>query len=154
MINKEFIKYILFAVLSTLLNYFIQLSTEYFAGLLPAGFFYIPVYKSITIITVTKMGLATAGAFIFKYIADKYIVFKICDNKSVTEHFTMFSIYAAISILTTFFNWGTQILFKLVFNLEYLGLGLGLATGYTIKYLLDRKFVFCKEDEEILLEAE
>ena len=50
-----------------------------------------------------------------------------------------------MGILTTLIFWGTETIFWLIWqneNMRELGAVLGLSLGYSIKYNLDKRFVF------------
>ena len=85
---------------------------------------------------------ATLAAFIFKFLIDKYFVFKINSHNAKFSKKYMVFMYTLISFFTTIFFWGTQFLFRIYLNQEYLGMVIGLTIGYTIKFLLDKEFVF------------
>lgn len=125
-------KYILFAIISTLINILFQrISLFVYVGL---GSLYIAMLAG------TLVGL------IVKYILDKkYIFYHIPQDKA--DDVKKFAIYTAMGILTTVIFWGTELGFDALFkseNAKYLGAIIGLSIGYAIKYFLDKKYVFKK----------
>lgn len=97
------------------------------------------------------MSIGTLAGLIVKYVLDKkYIFFYVVNNmKDDTKKFT---VYSLLGILTTFIFWGTEIAFDTLSQnpyAKYLGAVIGLSIGYTIKYFLDKKFVFINNEEGI-----
>ena len=93
------------------------------------------------------MMLATIIGFIFKYLVDKILIFKDKTAYLSEKHFFQILFYGLFAIITTFIFWIAEISFKYFINFqisEYIGALLGLSIGYTIKFLLDRKYVFDK----------
>jgi len=56
----------------------------------------------------------------------------------------MILLYTIFAVFTTLIFWTTQLLFRLYIGFEYIGMIIGLTIGYTIKFLLDRKYVFVR----------
>lgn len=86
----------------------------------------------------------TALGFVLKYLLDKQFIFDdryagaAAEAKKVT-------LYAAMSVLTTFIFWGIEAGFWYATGSQgwkYAGGALGLAIGNVVKYRLDRRFVF------------
>jgi len=145
--RNQYLFYIIFAVISTLLNIGIQKSIELiFTYLISWGFYELNILKfNITYGQVLKMGTATILAFIFKYLVDKLLIFKDKTEYFSKKQFRQIIFYGFFAVFTTLIFWGTQLFFKyfIIFpNSEYLGACIGLAAGYTIKFILDRKYVF------------
>lgn len=97
------------------------------------------------------MTIGTLAGLVVKYVLDKkYIFFYVVNNmKDDTKKFT---VYSLLGILTTFIFWGTEIAFDTLSQnpyAKYLGAVIGLSIGYTIKYFLDKKFVFINNEEGI-----
>ena len=122
-------KYFLFALLSTLVNLisqfltFVILDYEY------------EIYIAIANGTITGLSV--------KYLLDKYYIF----NLNVKEYSSTntFVPYILTSILTTMIFWITELWFINYIQIpytEYIGAIVGLSMGYTLKYFLDRNFVF------------
>ena len=124
------IKYILFAVISIFLNVLFQyLSFFVYRGF---GSLY------VAMLTGTLVGLVS------KYILDKkYIFYDPSENK--TDDARKFMLYALMGVFTTLIFWITEFSFDVLFeheNAKYAGAIIGLSIGYTIKYVLDKKYVF------------
>lgn len=122
-------KYSAFAVVATLVNLATQwLSFHVYRG---AGEFAVGV------------AAGTATGLVSKYVLDKFWIF---DDRSlgVVENVHKFSYYTLTGVVTTAIFWATETAFALSGQvaMRYLGAALGLAVGYTLKYHLDRRFVF------------
>jgi len=88
----------------------------------------------------TVVGLVT------KYVLDKKWIFHDARRPLPTEA-RMFTLYTATGIGTTLLFWGVESAFWLVGQshaMRELGAVIGLAIGYTVKFNLDRRFVFGK----------
>ena len=88
----------------------------------------------------------TGVGLVVKYLLDKRWIFADT-SRGVAAHGRRFSLYTLMGVATTAIFWGTQSAFFLVWQSEaalYLGGALGLAAGYTVKYRLDRRFVFTR----------
>lgn len=146
--KTQYFLYVLFAVLSTFVNIGIQKGMELlFTKAFSCNLYIQKVVGSsrITYGLITQMLTATIIAFVFKYIVDKLIIFKDKTSYFSADHFKQVILYGSFAVITTLIFWGTELGFKRFFhfnNSEYLGAVIGLAIGYTIKYLLDRKYVF------------
>lgn len=124
------IKYILFAITATLLN----LLTQAICFALYSG----PLDLYV------GMSAGTLAGLISKYLLDKHFIFYHIAN-SKTHEATSFLFYSCTGVATTAIFWITEIAFDVLFNYaaaKYVGAILGLSIGYTIKYFLDRKYVF------------
>ena len=124
-----FVRYVLFAVIATLVNLVTQ---EIVIRMTPVA----PLTLSIL--------MGTAAGFILKYLLDKKWVFAdgYDGHKQELQKITL---YGAFSVLTTLVFWGFEIAFWTVWKTDlskYTGAVLGLAVGYAAKFLLDRSFVF------------
>lgn len=124
------IRYILFAIASTIVNLLFQYFSFYFYN----GFLSLYV----------AMFFGTLSGLILKYVLDKKYIFyhkpknKIDDGKK-------FLLYSLMGLFTTFIFWGFEIGFDYIFesnNAKYIGAIIGLSLGYVVKYFLDKKFVF------------
>ena len=145
-INRQYFFYILFAVCSTVLNFFVQKICEAIFYSFNNDFFSFQLYKNIDIATILKLATATVAAFVFKYLADRFLVFKKEKYATAKKEIASIGLYTLFSVFTTLLFWAVQLSFKVYFQLEYLGLVLGLATGYTIKFFLDKKFVLSYQE--------
>ena len=124
------IRYIIFAVISTMLNLLFQ----YISFLLYNGF--LSLYLA--------MFIGTLSGLIIKYILDKKYIF-FHKTKTYKENGKKFLLYSLMGIFTTFIFWGFEIGFDYIFsyeNAKYIGAIIGLSIGYIVKYFLDKKFVF------------
>ena len=122
--------YIIFAVISTLLNLIFQ----YFTSLIYNGFLSLYV----------AMFVGTLVGLISKYILDKKFIFQFKPKNKKNDAKTFIS-YTLTGGVTTLLFWVIEISFDNIFGGEvsrYIGAIIGLSLGYSIKYLLDKKFVF------------
>lgn len=89
----------------------------------------------------------TAAGFLVKYLLDKWYVFYDA-NGSAFEEARKVTVYAVCSVLTTGIFWvvefGCWKLWGTAFA-KYTGAVAGLAIGYAVKYLLDLRFVFTRQ---------
>lgn len=145
-INRQYFFYILFAVCSAVLNFLVQKTCEIIFRLFNNNFLSFRLYKNIDIATLLKLTAATAAAFIFKYLADRFLVFKKAKYTTAKKEIAGIGLYTVFSVFTTLLFWAVQLSFKVYFQLEYLGLIVGLAVGYTIKFFLDKNFVFSNQE--------
>lgn len=56
-----------------------------------------------------------------------------------------FILYSSMGVVTTLIFWGTELGFEFIFAtkfMRYIGGIIGLTIGYTVKYHLDKRFVF------------
>ena len=124
------LKYILFAIASTLVNLLFQyISFVFYKG-------FLDLYLA--------MFIGTLAGLVLKYILDKkYIFYHKPKNKK--DDGIKFLLYSLMGVFTTFIFWGFEIGFDFFFNGEiakYIGAVVGLSIGYITKYFLDKKFVF------------
>jgi putative flippase GtrA len=120
-------KYIIFAILSTLVN----LSFQYFSF-----YFYNGTYS-----LYIAMFNGTLSGLILKYLLDKKFIFEY-ETKNRYEDGKKFILYSLMGVLTTFVFWIFEFIFDTLYDNKYLGAVIGLFLGYVIKYFLDKKFVF------------
>lgn len=123
-------KYVVFACVSTACNIGAQ---DIFTRLYQDNY-----HIQISIVVGTGVGLIT------KYVLDKRYIFSFT-AKSAKQDIGVFILYSLMGVFTTVIFWGTEYLFHYIFQtkyMRYLGAMLGLALGYSIKYQLDKKFVF------------
>jgi putative flippase GtrA len=126
-------KYIIFAIISTFVNIFLQ----YTSFAIYDGF--LSLYVAIS--------FGTLGGLIVKYILDKKYIFNY-EVKTKKEDGQKFALYSLMGVFTTLIFWGFEIGFDMVFGGEmakYAGGTIGLAIGYITKYQLDKRFVFGKQ---------
>lgn len=127
---KRTMLYVLFAVIATLLNLGVQrlvlagIDPRY--GLLPA------------------MVCGTGVGLVAKYLLDKRWIFED-PSAGLAENGRKFGLYTAMGLITTLMFWVTEYAFWLVGQTEAMreiGALVGLALGYAVKYMLDRRYVF------------
>lgn len=126
--------YIMFAIVSTVVNLSFQfVSFHIYSGI---GALYIAMF------------FGTLSGLIIKYILDKkFIFFHTTLNKK--DESKKFFLYSLMGVFTTLIFGGFEILFDYLFSNElakYIGAVIGLSIGYTIKFFLDKKFVFIHKD--------
>jgi len=110
------IKYIGFAIIAIFVNLFFQFLTFK----LQSGF------ESL----LAPMLCGTLAGLITKYLLDQA---------------RSFILYSLVGIFTSFIFWATEITFHIFFEdpkAKYLGAFIGLSIGYSIKYFLDKRYVF------------
>lgn len=130
MMNNILVKYITFAVLSTLLNLLVQ-------------YISLVIYDDFLSLYLAMFN-GTLSGLVLKYILDKKFIF-YHKPKSKKDDGKKFILYSLMGVFTTFIFWGFEISFDFLFESEsakYLGAIIGLGIGYIVKYYLDKKFVF------------
>lgn len=127
---NKIILYIYFAIIATIINIFSQyLVFELYENQYTIYF---------AIIIGTTLGL------ISKYIMDKVYIFKY-DSANIYDYSKNFIAYIITGIFTTLIFWSFEFSFYILFDDEiakYIGAIIGLSIGYTVKYILDKNFVF------------
>jgi putative flippase GtrA len=135
-------------MLATLINIGTQKTIEvFFINFFKFNFYIIEInfIKKVTYGLLLQMSIATIIAFIFKYLVDKIFIFKDKTKYISKTHFKKVFLYGSFAVITTLIFWFFELSFKYFFNFNnshIVGAILGLAIGYTIKFLLDRKYVF------------
>ena len=78
-----------------------------------------------------------------KYVLDKRWIF-LYQTSGKKDEARCFGLYTLMGGLTTCIFWGTETAFYLLdfTGSQYIGGAVGLAVGYTLKYFLDKNFVF------------
>ena len=125
-------RYTLFAAIATIANVVAQAVT-----------FNVVPFSPLTI----SMLCGTLVGLVVKYVLDKRWIFFDSWSGYSGEARKM-SLYSLFGVFTTFVFWATELAFLAIWHTEfakYLGAVVGLAVGYTAKYLLDRSFVFGTE---------
>lgn len=124
------LRYTLFAVIATLANLATQrgvLAWDASAG----GF-------ALAVVCGTLVGL------VIKYALDKRWIFMDMST-GLRAHGRKFALYTLMGVATTVIFWGTETAFWVIWGTDMmreLGAVIGLAIGYTVKYALDRRYVF------------
>ncbi len=129
--------YFIFAMVATGINLF----TQYISFRIHDGFYSLYI----------AMAFGTLAGLLLKYILDKKFIFKTNIQKK-SDHFRTFFFYSCTGALTTVPFWGIEILFSIIWEGEYakfIGATLGLAIGYSLKFMLDIKYVFKSKTYEI-----
>ncbi len=126
----------IFAALATALNILFQYITK--TGL--------KNHFNDNIVYISQLIVGTGIGFVFKFIVDKFLIFK---EKSINRTLKQITVYTIFAIFTTGIFWGVESLFQILFsfeNRELIGGFLGLSIGYTVKFFLDKKWVFSIEN--------
>ncbi len=124
-----FVRYVLFAILATLVNLSTQEITIRIAPVAPL---------------TSSIIMGTAAGFFLKYVLDKKWVFDD-EYGGHQQEFQKIALYGAFSVLTTLIFWAFEVAFWMIWQTDlakYTGAVLGLAIGYAAKFILDRTFVF------------
>ena len=88
--------------------------------------------------------VGTAAALPVKYVLEKRHIFSF-QSDNLAHDGKMFALYSLMGVFTTALFWGIEYTFHHTFGtdaMRYLGGVIGLTLGYTIKYHLDKRFVF------------
>ncbi len=124
-----FVRYVLFAVISTLAN---LLTQEIVVQTVPVA------RLALSILAGTAVGFAV------KYVLDKNWIFYDAYTTPQGEARKVF-LYGLFSVATTCIFWGFEVAFWAIWETDlakYTGAVLGLSIGYAAKYMLDRTYVF------------
>ena len=131
---KLAVRYTVFAIAATLINLLTQeLSLSFYQG---------------AFALIIAMFAGTATGLVTKYVLDKLYIFKHVSS-SPRDAIKNFSGYTLTGILTTVLFWLSELGFDAFFGTDsarIIGAILGLASGYVIKYQLDKRFVFTPRD--------
>ncbi|UWQ64035.1 GtrA family protein [Leisingera caerulea] len=102
------------------------------------------------VLFTAAMAAGTLTGLVVKYLLDKRWIF--FDQQSGLKHQgRTFLLYSLMGVATTAVFWITETLFWLTFGTDAAreaGAVLGLVVGYTVKYQLDRHFVFTRRAAE------
>lgn len=127
---KLALSYMIFAAVATLANIGSQeISIHIYSGIY--GIF-------LSVMVGTAVGLIT------KYLLDKRFIFRY-RTRDIGHGTRIFTLYSMTGVLTTLIFWGFEFSFAYLFPsriMRYVGGVTGLAIGYTIKYRLDKRYVF------------
>ncbi|WP_142848062.1 GtrA family protein [Telmatospirillum sp. J64-1] len=127
-------RYVLFAVIATLVN----LATQHLS---------LATYNDPHFGLPLAMVAGTATGLVVKYVLDKRWIFGDMSTGLAT-HSRKFGLYTLMGLFTTAIFWGTELTFYAVFQTSHmrdLGAIIGLSIGYVMKYRLDKRFVFDRE---------
>ena len=142
--KQRYFLYVFFAFVSMAINIGTQIFVSLVVDLSKTNFFQYVLTGNITVKLIVCMAFATIVAFIFKFFIDKFFIFKDI-NKKMKENLRQVFFYGLFAVITTSIFWGFELCFKYVFVFsfsEYLGGFIGLSIGYSLKFILDSKFVF------------
>ncbi|MGI9404454.1 MAG: GtrA family protein [Hyphomicrobium sp.] len=92
------------------------------------------------------MAAGTLVGLMVKYVLDKRWIFEDYET-GASRHARKFSLYSLTGVFTTALFWATELVSAHVGQREiwrYVGAVVGLGIGYSIKYCLDRRFVFAR----------
>jgi len=95
------------------------------------------------------LAFGTAVALVSKFILDKTWIFK-SRTSGVRAHGKEFFLYTLMGAGTTLIFWVSETAFHFLFEGEfmtYVGGGISLIVCYVIKYNLDKRYVFNKNDD-------
>lgn len=145
--TNQYLYYMSFAAISIILN----LASQYIVRILLI--FFLPTFANTKFLSfeywfLIALGFGTVIGFLFKFVVDKFVVFeeKLSANRKAEIQKTskQISIYFSFAIFTTMIFWGFEFTFKILLSGNWYLFGglIGLIIGYTVKFLLDRKFVF------------
>jgi putative flippase GtrA len=101
------------------------------------------IYGGLYSVTVSVL-IGTAVGLVVKYLLDKKYIFQY-KIVSASHDTRTFSLYTFMGVITTIIFWGFEFGFDYLFQskvMRYTGGVIGLAIGYSIKYQLDKRFVF------------
>lgn len=140
------LKYFIFAVFCTVLNLAIQFcvfSMQKFSHPMSEFLEEWAISQSDLRLTIAII-CGTLAGLVTKFILDKYLVFEDWEQELSTE-LKKFTIYSGLGIITTLIFWFVEWSFYIFWNhpaAKYVGGALGLSVGYTLKYYLDKRYVF------------
>ncbi len=144
--KKKYLLYMIFAVVATFVNIGSQFIIKSLLKNIPIlnNFF---LNKEITYYFIIQLVIGTGLGFLTKFFLDKIFVFKE-KTEGFSKTIKQLIIYGLLALITTAIFWSFEFTFKLVFdfkNSEFVGGIIGLSIGYTVKFLLDKKFVFIQK---------
>lgn len=145
--QTQYTIYMSFAAVSIILN----LASQYLVRILLV--FFLPKFANTEILHLEywfliALGFGTLIGFLFKFLVDKFVVFeeRLLENRKAEIQKTskQLSLYLGFAIFTTMIFWGFEFTFKILLSGNWYLFGglIGLIIGYTVKFLLDRRFVF------------
>ena len=101
------------------------------------------VYSGSHDLLLAMFGGTIAGISL-KYTLDRKYIF-MYRNQGTRDGIVRFFLYTVMSVLTTLVFWSVELTFHYLWShpwSKYIGAALGLTAGYTLKYFLDKRFVF------------
>ena len=128
--NKKIFLYFVFAVISTFINLFIQrLVLSLNDG---NNFLFLAIF------------LGTLFGLITKFYLDKNFIF-YKSKKKFKNDTTTFPLYTLMGLFSTLIFWSFESIFWFTWKnniMREIGAIIGLTFGYSVKYKLDKRFVF------------
>jgi putative flippase GtrA len=94
------------------------------------------------------MAFGTLIGLAVKYALDKRYIF-VQASAGIIEDGRQFFLYSMMGVLTTGVFWAFELTFEYLFDtlvMRYAGASLGLGIGYALKYQLDKRFVFARQE--------
>ena len=94
------------------------------------------------------IGIGTAVGLVSKYQLDSHYIFSHT-LVSARQEMRRFVGYSLTGVVTTLLFWGFELTFDYIFASKaarYTGAAIGLGLGYALKYQLDKRYVFLKQD--------
>jgi putative flippase GtrA len=134
--GRMVLAYCAFAALAMSVNLGAQWVVLHFARALPL------LLRPLSI--TVAMGVGTGCGLVLKYLLDKRFIFQD-PATGARAHARRFSLYAAGGLVTTAIPYGLELALGMLFPhgpAVLVGGGIGLVIGYTLKFRLDRRFVF------------
>jgi putative flippase GtrA len=128
------VKYIIFAILSIIVNILCQ-------------YVILNIYNGFLDLYVALF-IGTLVGFFLKFSLDKIYIFHY-ENKKRGGDIKDFMQYVFVGICITLIFWTLEIGLDYLFKNElakYIGGIFGLVVGYTIKYFLDKKYIFINKE--------
>ena len=95
---------------------------------------------------VVALIMGTVAGLFIKFLLDKNFIFNDLNDNS-SNKINKFPAYTLNSVFTTLIFWGTESLFYFLGGTNFfreIGAILGLTIGYIIKYRMDKRFVFSR----------
>lgn len=129
-INQIALIYSVIALLATAVNIGCQALVVHFYQ----GESYLPI----------SVLVGTAAGLPIKYVLEKKFIFLFTAH-DLGHDTRLFVIYSFLGVFTTALFWGIEYLFHVWFGtdaMRYVGAVLGLTLGYTLKYHMDKHWVF------------
>ena len=129
------VKYAVFAAIATGINIAVQRGVAFF------------IEGPFTIYVSLLFG--TIAGLVVKYLLDKRFIFYYRPVSLGDEAVKVF-LYMVMSGFATVVFWAVEISFDALFGFaaaRYVGAAVGLTLGYSLKYELDRRFVFVRKGD-------
>lgn len=124
---------------------FINLGSQFLMGVLLAPVDILNrILFTLKLNFLIQLATGTILGFLAKFILDKFVVFQE-KHESAAGTVKQIFIYGLLAVVTTIIFWAFEIGFEKLFHFEQadlVGGFIGLVIGYTVKFFLDRKFVF------------